>query len=242
MSTFAVLALPLHGSATFGAFIKCYHKPFFLFFSSSPFGATFVHLQKEFQQRGSRASEATQGCMFNVEQMWGDMRSRDAAGVSESLGELMSSAGKHRQLEHLSLLVLLPFLSFFFFFTAGVFDVSCRHRGRVVSTHDVTGPHWALESSFDGPLMKCGLWKKQHRRVLFISFKAAAPLWIIWAFPSWSHYLKRAGFALKSLVLHKAETVVWQCAPDRAPPGGGWSTGPRNTSHTVKHLKLQHCI
>lgn len=139
---------------------------------------------------------------------------------------------------------LFYFLSFpfFFFFTAGVFDVSCRHRGRVVSTHDVTGPHWALESSFDGPLMKCGLWKKQHRRVLFISFKAAAPLWIIWAFPSWSHYLKRAGFALKSLVLHKADTVVWQCAPDRAPPGGGWSTGPRNTSHTVKHLKLQHCI
>lgn len=69
MSTFAVLALPLHGSATFGAFIKCYHKPFFLFFLLSPFGATFVHLQKEFQQRGSRASEATQGCMFNAEQM-----------------------------------------------------------------------------------------------------------------------------------------------------------------------------
>ena len=112
MSTFAVLALPLHGSATFGAFIKCYHKPFFFFFSSSPFGATFVHLQKEFQQRGSRASEATQGCMFNAEQMWGDMRSRDAAGVSESLGELMSSAGKCRELEHLSVLVLLPFLFF----------------------------------------------------------------------------------------------------------------------------------
>lgn len=120
MSTFAVLALPLHGSATFGAFIKCYHKPFFLFFLLSPFGATFVHLQKEFQQRGSRASEATQGCMFNAEQMWGDMRSRDAAGVSESLGELMSSAGKHRQLEHLSLLVLLPFLSFFFFHSRSV--------------------------------------------------------------------------------------------------------------------------
>lgn len=92
---------------------------FFFFFLLSPFGATFVHLQKEFQQRGSRASEATQGCMFNAEQMWGDMRSRDAAGVSESLGELMSSAGKHRQLVHLSLLVLLPFLSFFFFFHSG---------------------------------------------------------------------------------------------------------------------------
>lgn len=203
---------------------------FFFFFLLSPFGATFVHLQKEFQQRGSRASEATQGCMFNAEQMWGDMRSRDAAGVSESLGELMSSAGKHRQLEHLSLLVLLPFLSFFFFFSQRECLMSRVVTGAVLFLHMMSRGHtepWKAHSM--GPWWSVDCEKAAHRRVLFISFKAAAPLWIIWAFPSWSHYLKRAGFALKSLVLHKAETVVWQCAPDRAPPGGGWSTGPRKT-------------
>lgn len=175
MSTFAVLAVPLHDSATFGAFIKCYHKPFF-FFLLSPFGATFVHLQKEFQQQGSRASEATQGCMFNAEQMWGDMRSRDDAGVSESLGELMSSAGKHRQLEHLSLLVLLPFHFFFFFHSRSVWCLVSSQGPCCFYTwcHKATLSPGKLIRWAPDEVWRFGK-KKQHRRVLFISFKAAAP-------------------------------------------------------------------
>lgn len=71
-------------------------------------------------------------------------------GREKMLLECMSQfliRGQHEELEHLSVLVLLevrfpapptP--------PAGVFDLSCRHRDCVVSTHDVMShtEHWKI--------------------------------------------------------------------------------------------------
>lgn len=174
MSTFAVLAVPLHDSATFGAFIKCYHKPFFFFFFPPSEQHSYI-CKKNFSSRArAPLRQHRAACLMRsrCEETW------EAEMMLESLSHSVNWCLQLANTDSWNTWVFLfYFLSiFFFFFTAGVFDVSCRHRGRVVSTHDVTGPHWALESSFDGPLMKCGGLEKKSSTDACCLFLLKLPL------------------------------------------------------------------
>lgn len=117
----------------------------------------------------------------NSGQMWGDMRSRDAVGFSESLtvGLLMSSAGNTQTWNTWALLFYLncasPTVFFFLFSCACLSDLVCRHRGRVVSSNDVMAlsKHW--KDYLMGPWWSLVL-SSAVQTVLFIVLKLWFPM------------------------------------------------------------------
>lgn len=135
---FCITPAPLHH---FGTFIKCYHN------RSLPLRTTLYICKKNFSTR-AHAPLREHRLQVNSGQIWGDMRRRDAVGFSESLGvlrgcwclQLATPRAGTPECSCFTWTVLPPF------FSAGVFDLLCRHRDCVVSSYDVMGhtEHWKV--------------------------------------------------------------------------------------------------
>lgn len=113
----------------FGTFIKCYHKHFL------PLRSTLYICKKNFSTR-AHAPLREHRLHVNSEQMWGDMRRRDAVGAADVF------SWQHQELEHLSVLVLLE-LCFPLFFQLECW-ISCVVTGTVLFPHMMS---WATLST-----------------------------------------------------------------------------------------------
>lgn len=172
MSTFAVLALPLHGSATFGAFIKCYHKPFFFFFLLPPSEQHSYICKKNFSS-GARAPlrQHRAACLMRsrCEETW------EAEMLLESLSHSVNWCLQLANAESWNTWVFLFYFLSFFFSPSGSVWCLVSSQGPCCF---YTWCHGATLSP--GKLIRWApdeVWtvKKQHRRVLFVSVKAVAP-------------------------------------------------------------------
>lgn len=162
----------------FGTFIKCYHNCFSPPPPTPTLWTTLYICKTNFSTR-AHVLVREHRLHVNSGQMWGDMRSRDAAGFSESLtvGLLMSSAGNTQSWNTWALLFYLNCASptVFFFSAVCVCLILCRHRGRVVSSNDVMAltKHW--KDYLIGPWWSLVL-SSAVQTVLFIVLKLWFPM------------------------------------------------------------------